>query len=69
LGYNVAQSLNFYLGSVDIWGSLRKARRMGKMRHQLDTPAIGLLLCKSRNKIIAEYALKGIEAELSNKRG
>ena len=26
-----------------------------------DNPTIGLLLCKSRNKFEAEYALKGIE--------
>jgi YhcG PDDEXK nuclease domain len=26
-----------------------------------DNPSIGLLLCKSRNKFEAEYALKGIE--------
>jgi hypothetical protein len=30
------------------------------MRHPDDNPSIGLLLCKSRNKIVAEYALKDI---------
>lgn len=41
--------LNFYLSVVD-----------DKMRHKDDNPSIGLLLCKSRNKIVAEYALKNI---------
>lgn len=41
--------LNFYLSAID-----------DKMRHKNDNPSIGLLLCKSRNKIIAEYALKNI---------
>ena len=42
--------LNFYLNAVD-----------DKIRHKDDNPSVGLLLCKSRNKVIAEYALKGIE--------
>lgn len=42
--------LNFYLSAID-----------DLMRHPDDKPSIGLLLCKSRNKIVAEYALKGIE--------
>ena len=42
--------LNFYLSAVD-----------DKMRHKDDNPSIGLLLCKSRNKIVAEYTLKNIE--------
>jgi len=41
--------LNFYLSVID-----------DKMRHKDDSPSIGLLLCKSRNKIVAEYALKSI---------
>jgi len=42
--------LNFYLSAVD-----------DLMRHPVDNPSIGILLCKSRNKMVAEYALKGIE--------
>jgi predicted nuclease of restriction endonuclease-like (RecB) superfamily len=42
--------LNFYLSAVD-----------DKLRHKDDNPSIGLLLCKSRNKVIAEYALKSID--------
>jgi hypothetical protein len=42
--------LNFYLSAVD-----------DKMRHKDDNPSIGLLLCKSRNKVVAEYALKSID--------
>lgn len=42
--------LNFYLSAVD-----------DILRHPDDNPSIGLLLCKSRDKIIAEYALKDIE--------
>lgn len=45
-----AGQLNFYLSAVD-----------DLMRHASDNPSIGLLLCKSRDKVIAEYALKGIE--------
>lgn len=42
--------LNFYLSAVD-----------DKLRHKDDNPSIGLLLCKSRNKVVAEYALKSID--------
>lgn len=45
-----AGQLNFYLNLVDDF-----------MRTPEDNPSIGLLLCKSRDKFIAEYALKGIE--------
>lgn len=38
--------LDFYLTAVD-----------RQMKGEYDTPTIGLLLCKNRNKIIAEYAL------------
>ncbi len=27
------------------------------MKHAQDNPSIGLLLCKSKNKVVAEYAL------------
>ena len=45
-----AGKLNFYLNAVD-----------DLMRHPDDNPSIGLLLCKSRDQVIAEYSLKGIE--------
>lgn len=43
-----AGKMNFYLSAVD--DRLR--------RSDLDGPTIGLLLCKSRNRIIVEYALR-----------
>jgi predicted nuclease of restriction endonuclease-like (RecB) superfamily len=42
--------LNFYLNLVD-----------SQLKTSHDSPSIGLLLCKSRSKVIAEYALKGID--------
>lgn len=42
--------LNFYLNAVD-----------DLMKHPADNPSIGILLCKSRDKLVAEYALKSIE--------
>jgi predicted nuclease of restriction endonuclease-like (RecB) superfamily len=42
-----AGKLNFYLSAVD-----------AEMRAHEDNPSIGLLLCKTRNRIIAEYALR-----------
>ena len=42
-----AGQLNFYLSAVD-----------GLMRQPLDNPTIGLLLCKSKNNLVAEYSLK-----------
>ena len=38
--------LGFYLTAVD-----------RQIKHESDAPTIGLLLCKSKNKIVAEYAL------------
>jgi len=45
-----AGQLNFYLSAVDV-----------QWKQPQDNPTIGLLLCKSRSKIIAEYALKDID--------
>lgn len=42
-----AGQLNFYLSAVD-----------GLLKSEHDNPTIGLLLCKSKNNIVAEYALK-----------
>lgn len=38
--------LGFYMTAVD-----------RQVKHELDNPTIGLLLCKSKNKVVAEYAL------------
>lgn len=42
-----AGQLNFYLSAVD-----------GILKHPQDNPTIGLLLCKSKNNLVAEYSLK-----------
>ena len=42
-----AGQLNFYLSAVD-----------GLLKKDGDNPTIGLLLCKSKNNLVAEYALK-----------
>lgn len=39
--------LSFYLTAVD-----------AQIKHPQDAPTIGLLLCKSKNKVVAEYALR-----------
>lgn len=44
-----AGKLNFYLSAVD-----------SQLKTENDNPSIGLLLCKSKNNIIAEYALRDI---------
>ena len=41
--------LNFYLSAVD-----------DLLRHPDDQPSIGMILCKSKNKVVAEYALRDI---------
>jgi predicted nuclease of restriction endonuclease-like (RecB) superfamily len=42
-----AGKMNFYLSAVD-----------DLLRHPDDKPSIGLILCKTKNKLIAEYALR-----------
>lgn len=42
-----AGQLNFYLSAVD-----------GILKHPQDNPTIGLLLCKNKNNLVAEYSLK-----------
>src|SRR5215213_9458151 len=42
-----AGKMNFYLSAVD-----------DLLRNEKDEPSIGLVLCKSKNKFIAEYALR-----------
>lgn len=45
--------LSFYLTAVD-----------EQLRHPQDNPTIGILLCESRSKIVAEYALRQISAPI-----
>lgn len=42
-----AGQLSFYLSAVD-----------AQMKAECDNPTIGLLLCKKKNKVVAEYALR-----------
>ncbi len=44
-----AGKMNFYLSVVD-----------DTLRHQDDGPSIGLLLCKTRDRVIVEYALRDV---------
>ncbi|MBX3184296.1 MAG: DUF1016 family protein [Polyangiaceae bacterium] len=41
--------MNFYLAAVD-----------DLLKHELDQPSIGLLLCKSKERMRVEYALRGV---------
>ena len=42
--------MNFYLSAVD-----------DQLRHNDDQPSIGLLLCKERDRLIVEYALRDVK--------
>lgn len=44
-----AGKMNFYLSAVD-----------AEMRQPEDKPSLGLLLCRSRNQLVAEYALRDV---------
>ena len=44
-----AGKLNFYLSAID-----------DMLKYETDNPTIGILLCRERNKLTAEYALKDI---------
>jgi predicted nuclease of restriction endonuclease-like (RecB) superfamily len=44
-----AGKMNFYLAVVD-----------DKLRHPDDAPSIGIILCKDKNQVAAEYALRGV---------
>jgi predicted nuclease of restriction endonuclease-like (RecB) superfamily len=48
-----AGKMNFYLAAVD-----------DLLRHKNDSPSIGLILCKSKNRVIAEYSLKNISTPI-----
>ena len=41
--------MNFYLSAVD-----------DLLRHPDDKPSIGIILCKTKNQVIAEYALRDL---------
>lgn len=41
--------MNFYLSAVD-----------DLLRHPIDQPTIGIILCKSKNRTVAEYALRDL---------
>lgn len=45
-----AGKMNFYCNVVD-----------DRLRHKSDAPTIGLILCQQPNRILAEYALRGID--------
>jgi predicted nuclease of restriction endonuclease-like (RecB) superfamily len=42
-----AGKMNFYLSAVD-----------DQLRHESDAPSIGIILCKDKNEVIVEYALR-----------
>jgi predicted nuclease of restriction endonuclease-like (RecB) superfamily len=46
--------LNLYLSAVD-----------DLLRHPDDQPTIGLLLCRTKNKLVAEYALRGLDQSVA----
>lgn len=46
--------LNLYLSAVD-----------DLLRHPDDQPTIGLLLCKTKNRLVAEYALRGLDQSIA----
>lgn len=45
-----AGKMNFYLNVID-----------DQLRHEHDNPSIGLILCQERNRVLAEYALRGMD--------
>jgi predicted nuclease of restriction endonuclease-like (RecB) superfamily len=46
--------MNFYISAVD-----------DLLKHIDDQPTIGIILCRSKNRAIAEYALRGIQKPIS----
>ena len=44
-----AGKMNFYLSALD-----------NQVKHELDNPSIGIILCKTKDKLTAEYALQDI---------
>ncbi len=50
--------MNFYLSAVD-----------DLLRHADDKPSIGIILCKAKNQIVAEYALRDLAKPVGAKPG
>lgn len=48
-----AGKMNFYLSAVD-----------EQLRHPSDQPSIGIILCKTRKKLVAEYTLRNIRTPI-----
>jgi hypothetical protein len=48
-----AGKLNFYLSAVD-----------DLLRHPQDNPTVGILLCKEKNRVVVEYALRDVSKPL-----
>ena len=48
-----AGKMNFYLSVVD-----------AQLRHPGDSPSIGIILCKTQKRLIAEYALRNMKAPI-----
>lgn len=48
-----AGKLNFYLSAVD-----------DLLRHRDDGPTLGILLCRGKDRVVAEYALRGLTQPL-----
>lgn len=48
-----AGKMNFYLSAVD-----------DLLRHPTDNASIGLILCKSKNNVLAEYTLRNISSPI-----
>ena len=48
-----AGKLNFYINAVD-----------SQLKSESDQPTVGLLLCRTKDKLIAEYALRGINTPI-----
>jgi len=48
-----AGQMSFYLSAVD-----------GILKSENDAPTVGILLCKSKNKVVAEYALSGFSSPI-----
>ena len=46
--------MNFYLNAVD-----------DRLKHATDQRSIGLILCEEKNKIVAEYALRGMDKAIA----
>lgn len=45
--------MNFYLAAVD-----------DQLRHRDDQPSIGLIICKTKDEVVAEYALRNTRAPI-----